>query len=86
MKTFISLVLAAGLAIGTASTAVARQGCGPGAHRGPYGHCRPNVRGTRVVVTPHGFVVGRYYRGRGYWDGRRWWQHRRQWRNAWRYY
>ncbi len=37
--------------IGSASAA---QGCGPGWHRGPYGHCRPN-RG--VVVVPGGPVV-----------------------------
>jgi hypothetical protein len=86
MKTLMMLALAAGLSLGTASTAMAREGCGPGGHRGPYGHCRPN-RGTRVVVTPNGgFVVGNYYRGRGYWDGRGWYHHRRRWHNSWRYW
>jgi hypothetical protein len=87
MKTLISIALAAGLALGAASTASAREGCGPGGHRGPYGHCRPNARGDRVVVAPGGrLVIGSYYHGRGYWDGRRYWQHRRHWRNSWRYY
>jgi hypothetical protein len=85
MKTIISLALATGLALGTASTATAREGCGPGFHRNPYGHCRPN-RGDRVVVTPSGLVVGNFYAGRGYWDGHRYWHHRRHWRDSWRYY
>lgn len=86
MKTIISLTLAAGLVLGTASTAMAREGCGPGFHRGMYGHCRPNRGGERVVVTPEGLVVGNYYRGRGYWDGQRYWHHRRHWHGSWRYY
>jgi len=24
-------------------------GCGPGYHRGPYGHCRPNISGGPVI-------------------------------------
>ena len=32
-------------------------GCGPGMHRGPYGHCRPN--GAAVVVAPGAVVVER---------------------------
>ncbi|UWU24664.1 hypothetical protein QA648_20900 (plasmid) [Rhizobium sp. CB3171] len=70
------------------STANAAQGCGAGYHRGPYGHCRPNVAtgGTVVVVPPGGPRVGVYYHGRGYWDGRRYWVHRERWHGGWRYY
>jgi hypothetical protein len=34
--------------------ASAEGGCGPGFHRGPYGHCRPNgpVVAAPVVVAP----------------------------------
>ncbi len=76
MKTILMLA-AAGLALG-ATAAEARDGCGPGGHRGAYGYCRPNgVYGARRVVVAPAFVVGRYYEGRGYWDGvrfgeRRW--------------
>jgi hypothetical protein len=36
------------------------EGCGPGYHRGPYGHCRPNGPGwggAGVYVAPAGPVV-----------------------------
>jgi hypothetical protein len=87
-KTIIAVGLAALATAAAVAPADARDGCGRGYHRGPYGHCRPNNdRGTRVVVTPGGaLVVGNYYHGRGYWDGRRYWQHRRHWHNNWRYY
>lgn len=32
----------------TSDVILAADGCGPGYHRGPYGHCRPNV----VIVEP----------------------------------
>jgi hypothetical protein len=83
MKKLLALALAAGAAIVTVSPADARQGCGPGFHRGPYGHCRPN-RGP-VMVAPGALIVGNYYRGQGYWDGRRYWRHRYRWHNDWRY-
>lgn len=87
MKKFLAVALAAGATLG-AVTAVtpadARQGCGPGFHRGPYGHCRPN-RGRDFVAVAPGLVVGNFYAGRGYWDGRRYWRHRERWRNQWRY-
>ena len=35
-------------------SASAEGGCGPGFHRGPYGHCRPN---GPVVVAPAPVVV-----------------------------
>ena len=83
MKTLYAIALAAVVAAGTASSASARDGCGPGGHRGPYGHCRPNRGG--YVVAPGGLIVGRYYHGRGYWDGRRYYWHRERWHNGWRY-
>jgi hypothetical protein len=51
--------------------AYAAQGCGPGAHRDPYGYCRPNgvmvVPGAVVVGPPPGVVCGpglRWHPGR----------------------
>ena len=82
MKKILALAIAAGAAVVTVTPADARQGCGPGFHRGYYGHCRPNR--DRVVVAP-GLVIGTYYRGQGYWDGRRYWRHRYRWHNDWRY-
>lgn len=66
--------------------AEARQGCGLGFHRGPYGGCRPNVAPGRVVVVPAGPTVGIFYRGRGYWDGHRYWAHHARAHQGWRYY
>lgn len=85
MNKLIATALAAGVALAAASStpAQAREGCGLGGHRGPYGHCRPN-RG-RMMVAPGTLVVGNFYHGRGYWDGRRYWPHRRRWHNGWRY-
>ncbi|WP_068071129.1 GCG_CRPN prefix-to-repeats domain-containing protein [Novosphingobium lentum] len=84
MKKLFATIFVAGAALATASVAEARQGCGPGGHRGPYGHCRPN-NGGRVIAP--GLVIGNFYHGRGYWDGRRYWQHRnRDHRRGWRYY
>lgn len=85
MKNIVTLALAAGLALGTATIAEARQGCGPGFHRGPAGYCRPDHRES-VVVTPRGLIVGNFYAGRGYWDGRRYYQHRRHHGGGWRYW
>lgn len=85
MKKLLALALAAGVAAATASApAAARDGCGPGYHRGPYGHCRPNLR-RGVMVAPGTLIVGNYYGRRGYWDGRRYWPHRYRWHNGWRY-
>ena len=87
MKALLAIALAAGATLVASSPADARQGCGPGFHRGPYGHCRPNRGNDGVVaVTPGGaLVVGNFYSGRGYWDGRRYYQHRTRWHNDWRY-
>ena len=83
MKKIFALALAAGIAVVATAPADARQGCGPGFHRGPYGHCRPNR--DRVVVAPGTLIVGNFYRGKGYWDGHRYWQRRHRWHNGWRY-
>jgi hypothetical protein len=85
MKRIFAVVLAAGVAFAAASAADAAQGCGPGYHRGPYGHCRPNVGPGPVEVVPGGLVVGTFYPGRGYWDGNHYWMHRYRWHNGWRY-
>ncbi|CAO4177434.1 GCG_CRPN prefix-to-repeats domain-containing protein [Methylorubrum populi] len=60
-KIAIPLALAAGL-LTTASDAEARDGCGPGFHRGYYGWCRPNL-----VYRPYAY--GPFYRP---WRGYRW--------------
>jgi hypothetical protein len=78
MKTLTAIGLASVVALAAVSPAQARQGCGPGYHRGPYGHCRPNA-GQQV------FVVGQYYPGRGYWYQGRWWHNRYRRHNMWRY-
>ncbi len=85
MKALFALALAAGVALVATSPADARQGCGRGFHRGPYGHCRPN-RGPGVVEVAPGLVIGNFYAGRGYWDGHRYYPHRRHWHGNWRYY
>lgn len=82
MKKLLLIALAAGAALTAVSPADARQGCGPGFHRGPYGGCRPNRGPVIVERVP---VVGVFYAGRGYWDGRRYWWHRYRWHGGWRY-
>jgi hypothetical protein len=84
MKKILAIALAAGVALTAVSPALARDGCGPGGHRGPAGHCRPN--GDRYVGRgPDRLIVGNFYGGRGYWDGRRYYQHRERHRDGWRY-
>jgi hypothetical protein len=85
-KILIIALTCAATITGVASTAEARQGCGVGFHRGPYGACRPNVGRGPVVVVPGGPRVGVFYGGRGYWDGHRYWMHRHAWHRGWRYY
>ncbi len=85
MKTILTLALAA-TALAGATAADARDGCGRGFFRGPYGHCRP-MRGPGygpAVVAP-GLIVGNFYAGRGYWDGHRYWRHRERFHDGWRY-
>nr|WP_295738645.1 hypothetical protein [uncultured Acidocella sp.] len=90
MKKLLTSICALGLMLGTQGAASAAQGCGPGWHRDPYGHCRPNrpppPRGPGVVVVPPGLIIGHYYNGHGYWDGHRYWHHRRWHNNGWAYY
>jgi len=57
MKYLFAAAVVAATVAGFGATADAAQGCGPGFHRGPYGHCRPN-RGA-VVVAPGAVVVRR---------------------------
>jgi hypothetical protein len=88
MKKLILAALAAGSMIVLAAPAAeAAQGCGPGFHRGYYGHCRPNGPvgrpGVGIAVGP--LVIGNFYAGRGYWDGHRYWRHRERWHGGWRY-
>lgn len=82
MKKAVLFAFAAGTALLALSPAEAREGCGRGGHRGPAGHCRPNVRpgyGGPVLI------IGNHYPGRGYWDGRRYWQNRYRYHGGWRY-
>lgn len=93
VRKYLLIAMAVGTMAATAAipTAQAREGCGPGFHRGPYGHCRPNGprRGPAGVAVgvPGGpaLVIGNFYEGRGYWDGRRYWRHRERWNGHWRY-
>jgi len=83
MKKLLLIALAAGASLTAISPAAARQGCGIGFHRGPYGHCVPN-RGP-VLIAPGVPTIGVFYGGRGYWDGHRYWPHRYRWHGGWRY-
>ncbi len=86
MKRILLTALATGAMIAAVTPADARQGCGPGGHRGYYGHCRPNMGPGPAVVAPGGaLVIGTYYPHRGYWDGNRYWWHRDRWHGGWRY-
>lgn len=86
MKKFFATALTLGMMLGTAGAASAAQGCGPGWHRDPWGHCRPDRAppGGVVVVAP-GLIIGHYYNGHGYWDGHRYWQHRHWHHDHWYY-
>ena len=85
MKALIAAALAAGVAMAGASAADARDGCGPGFHRGYYGHCRPNDGPRAYAVGRPVLVVDHFYPGRGYWDGHRYWQRRERDHDGWRY-
>jgi hypothetical protein len=77
MRKIILLALAATACFAAIAPAEARDGCGIGFHRGPYGYCRPD--GRPVVVVPAGPAYGVFYPGRGYWV------HRERWHGGWRY-
>jgi hypothetical protein len=79
MKTLIALGAATLFATAAASPADARQGCGPGFHRTPYGRCVPN-RDMQVR-----WVEGRYYAGHGYWWHNQWRHHRERRNGVWIY-
>ncbi len=81
MKRLLAIALAATVTIGGVSAASARDGCGRGYHRGPAGHCRPNM-GPGYAHRP---VIGVYYPGRGYYYRDRYWQHRYRHHHGWRY-
>jgi hypothetical protein len=86
MKKMLGIVLSAAGLLAMGSAAQAADGCGRGAHRGPYGRCQPNyARGPAYRPGGVALVIGNYYPNRGYWDGRRYWQHRQRWHNGWRY-
>jgi len=76
MKVLTAIGFASAVALAAVTPAQARQGCGPGFHRTPYGRCVPNRDNMRVQ-----WVEGRYYPGHGYWwhNG---WRHHRQRRNG----
>jgi hypothetical protein len=84
-KMFLLLALTAVVAGTAIAPTDAREGCGVGYHRGPYGACRPNTGPGPVVVVPGAPVIGVYYGGRGYWDGTRYWPNRYRWHGGWRY-
>ena len=84
MKKILLAALASAAVLTAAAPADARDGCGPGFHRGPYGHCRPNGGPEPVLLAP-GLAIGGFYPGRGYWDGHRYWGHRYAWHHGWRY-
>ena len=80
-KLIVPLALATGVLL-TAPAAEARDGCGPGFHRGYYGYCRPNWR--PYVYRP--FSYGPAYRHFGYrrWGGyRRHYRYRYSWHRSW---
>ncbi len=85
MKNILLATLAVGAIVAAAAPAEARDGCGPGAHRGPYGHrCFANG-GPGFVPGAPAPVIGTYYPGRGYWSNGRYWHNRYRWHDGWRY-
>jgi hypothetical protein len=80
MKTLLAIGAAAvAMTALPATPASAREGCGPGFHRGPAGNCRPN-RGTQMR-----WMEGHYYRGQGYWHQNRWYHQRHRNNGTWVY-
>jgi hypothetical protein len=85
MKQILLGALASVAMLTAAAPADARDGCGPGFHRGFYGECHPN-RGPGPLLVAPGLAIGAFYPGRGYWDGHRYWGHRYAWHRGWRYH
>lgn len=79
MKLLLALSAATIVATASPTPAMAREGCGPGFHRGPYGHCRAN-RGTQMR-----WMEGHYYQGQGYWHQNQWYHQRHRHHGAWVY-
>jgi hypothetical protein len=79
MKILMTLTAAAIVATLPATSAMAREGCGPGFHRARDGQCRPN-RGTQMR-----WMEGHYYRGQGYWHQNRWYHQRHRHNGTWVY-
>lgn len=84
MKKLVLALLAASVSMSAITPAIASQGCGRGGHRNFRGICRPDFRRGPVFIAP-GFVIGNFYRGRGYWDGRRFYHQRFRHNGGWRY-
>ena len=80
MKKLAMLTLCVAASASLAGSAFAAEGCGPGAHRNSYGHCRTDG----LAIAP-GLVIGNFYAGHGYWDGHRYWGHRERFHGNWRY-
>ncbi len=85
IKKILLGALASVAVLTAAAPADARDGCGAGFHRGPYGECHPN-RGPGPMLVAPGVAIGAFYPGRGYWDGHRYWAHRYAWHRGWRYH
>ncbi len=62
----LAAVMAAGLVGAATGTAEARDGCGLGFHRGPFGACRPNYWGYV------GYGYGNWGSYRGFYHGYGW--------------
>jgi|UPI000346EF91 hypothetical protein len=80
-KLVMSIALVSGMLL-TAPAAEARDGCGPGFHRGYYGWCRPNWRpyAYRPFVYGPGYPRFGYHRRGGYhWHYR----HHYSWHRSW---
>ena len=83
MRVLTAIGFASAVALAAVTPAQARQGCGPGFHRAPYGRCVPN-RGQRMMQQQR-WVEGRYYAGRGYWWHNEWRHHRQRRNGVWIY-
>lgn len=85
MRNILLATLAVGAIVAAAAPAEARDGCGPGFHRGPYGHrCFPNG-GPGYGPGPGAFVPGRFYPNHGYWWNNRFYQSRFRGERGWHY-
>ncbi|KTS12795.1 hypothetical protein NS228_18150 [Methylobacterium indicum] len=72
----IPIALVGGLLL-AGSSAEARDGCGPGFHRGLYGWCRPNLVYRPYLVRPYASAPAYRRFGGHRWVGYRWRSHYR---------